>query len=333
MPNIAPSAGSLSNASSRSSSPEPGESESGASSGPDADTRPRTAAGTPPPLPERPEFLKRMQSSSGASARPPLRLLTQRIAETNVNMMAATLKTLQSAIDLARHAGGPTQHLVESLQVAEGRHERAVTLLDSITAEETERLHPVDVSSVSDEQARRAVDARLEAFAAQAGAQDPVERSRHAGRDLSLPPGNRAAVRQSAPASHQPAVRGPARPLHIQDVVLHYIEQDNVPLAAKGTDEVLDYVFDLGERLGLDENVMLTLRHALFPWNPAAQRKDAHADLERRLDEAIARKIDSRHHATVRGAIVRHMNEIFNTARTQVALTAPRMAPSRKPRL
>ncbi|WP_446902545.1 hypothetical protein [Burkholderia sp. YIM B11467] len=331
MPNISRSSPSVSNASSRSSSPDPSDSDS--DSGSDTDVRSRTSAAEPPPLPERPEFLKRMQSSAGASSRPTTRQLTTRIADTNVRLTAATRATTQTAIELARRTGGPMQHRVASLDAAEGRHERALDLANRLTEQEAERQGTVHAARAAHEQTLLAAGERLEAFAAGFGTRERANRPGSVARDHSTPPGNRAAIHHNTPVLPGHAVQGPARQFHVQDVVLHYIEQDTDSLVTKGGNELLDFVFDLGERLGLDERVLGPLRHELFPWNALARRTAARVELEHKLDEAITQKIDSRFHVVVRSAIARHMKEMFYTPSTETALTEQRPDPTRKPRL
>jgi hypothetical protein len=274
-----------------------------------------------------------MQSSSGASSRPAPRQLTTRIAETNVRLTAATRATTQTAIELARRTGGPMRHRVASLDAAEDRHERALDLANRLTAQEADRQGTVHAARAAHEQSLLAAGERLEAFAAGFGTREPVDRPGSAARDHSTPPDSREAIHHHTPVLPGHAVQGPARQFHVQDVVLHYIEQDTESLVTKGGDELLDFVFDLGQRLGLEESVLDPLRHELFPWNTLARRTAARAELEHKLDEAITQKIDSRFHVKVRSAIAMHMKEIFYTRGTETALTEQRPDPTRRPRL
>lgn len=84
MPRIPPSPSpGTSDFSSRSTSPDP--------SNASTDGRPATPTAEPPPLPEKPQFLKDLQSRLAASSRPDSRPHARKIAETNVRMAEANL--------------------------------------------------------------------------------------------------------------------------------------------------------------------------------------------------------------------------------------------------
>ncbi len=205
MPNITRFSTSRATISSRASSLGPSDSDS--DPGSDSEDRSQTSATEPRSMSERPEFLKRMQLSSGVSSRPPLYQSTKRTAETNVSMTAASLATIQSADELARRTGGLTQHGSASLRAAEES-----TLLHSTNALDAKRQHPIDAARLAYEDALRAVYKRLEKFAIRSSSLEGINRSRNTSRDHSRHPDYSTAIHTSAPVSPGCAVRGPTRP-------------------------------------------------------------------------------------------------------------------------
>ncbi|HIC7208905.1 hypothetical protein [Burkholderia stabilis] len=329
MPRIPPpSSPSTSDFSSRSASPDPGNAST--------DGRPATPTAEPPPLPEKPQFLKDIQSRLAASSTPDL---TQRareiakIAKTNVRMAEANLATMQHTFEFARHFGGVTPRHANSLASAQSRHENAHAAFDKIIEREAEGQTQTSSTSAWHENTLRFADEQLDVLAAQRrrGAQtDRVRVSDHDRRTDSAP---HATIGTPGADESGQGLWRPVRPFHVQDVVLNYIGEFMRAGSAqnKSSLEISDDLVELGVRLGIEQSALDRFRQDYFWSNPPNQRKAALDGMEAQLDDAAKRKLDSRHYGTVRTAIDELIKQVHRTAHHTEDPEGT--APMNKPRL
>ncbi len=309
MPRIPPSPSpGTSDFSSRSTSPDP--------SNASTDGRPATPTAEPPPLPEKPQFLKDLQSRLAASSRPDSRPHARKIAETNVRMAEANLVTTQHAFELARHFGGVTPRHADSLASAQSRQENAQAALGTLIQQEADGLTPASPTSAWHENTLRFADEQLDRLAAQHRPGEPADRVRAPDRDRVAGSAPRTTIGSPGPDESGQGSRRPARPLHVQDVVLDYIGEFMSAGSArnKGSLEISEDLVEIGGRLGIEQSALDRFRQDYFWSNPPNQRKAAFDDMEAQLDAAAKRKLDSRHYGTVRTAIDELITQVRHTA-------------------
>jgi len=133
------------------------------------EVRSRTPTTEPYPLPEKPEFLKRMQS---AAAAPPRQTLGQRLiklAEANVDTLRSALKLSKAASDLAQRNRRLTPSHTVSLCSAQSKYEKAKAHLEKLLKQETEKEAQTRPARLKSEEALRTVDGQFAAFDRQQG--------------------------------------------------------------------------------------------------------------------------------------------------------------------
>ncbi|HDR9586718.1 TPA: hypothetical protein QDC22_004167 [Burkholderia stabilis] len=223
-------------------------------------------------------------------------------------MAEANLVTTQHAFELARHFGGVTPRHADSLASAQSRQENAQAALGTLIQQEADGLTPASPTSAWHENTLRFADEQLDRLAAQHRPGEPADRAA-----ASAP---RATIGSPPPDAFGQGSRRPARPLHVQDVVLDYIGEFMPAGSArnKGSLEISEDLVEIGGRLGIEQSALDRFRQDYFWSNPPNQQKAALDDMEAQLDAAAKRKLDSRHYGTVRTAIDELIKQVRHTA-------------------
>ncbi|WP_144030423.1 hypothetical protein [Burkholderia sp. AU6039] len=248
-------------------------------------------------------------------------------------MAGANLVTTQHAIELARHFGGVTPRHACSLASAQSRHENAQAALEASIRRKAEEQTQTSPTSAWHENALRVADEQLEMLAEQHRPGEPTDRVRASDHDRPADSAPRATIGSPGPDESGQGLRRPARPFHVQDVVLDYIGEFMRAGSAqnKGSLEISEDLVEVGARLGIEQSALDRFRQDYFWSNPPNQRKAALDGMEAQLDAAAKQKLDSRHYGTVRTAIDELIKQVRHTAhRTENPEGA---VPTKRPRL